>query len=166
MASQTCGDRAKDVRQIPNMVCAIARDCALGKEQVKIPANSSVPSRGNLMAITGPEVSGKSNFLGALLAGTLNLRDTYVDTLGTQITPNHRGHAVLYYDTEQSDEQGPAGSNHIFYRTDYQLLNHSLQSWSPVWTPHFPRDENIPIMQAFAGICKLVIFLRFESRSH
>ena len=51
------------------------------------------------------------------------------------------------------------GSNHIFYHTDYQLLNHSLQSWSPVWTPHFPRDENIPIMQAFAGICKLVIFL-------
>ena len=58
------------------------------------------------------------------------------------------------------------GSNYIFYHTDYQLLNHPLQSWSPVWTPHFPRDENIPIMQAFAGIRKLVIFLRFESRSH
>src|SRR6056300_658077 len=51
------------------------------------------------------------------------------------------------------------GSNPVFYRADYQLFNHYLQSWSPVWTPHFPRDENIPIMQAFAGICKLVIFL-------
>jgi hypothetical protein len=51
------------------------------------------------------------------------------------------------------------GSNPVFYRADYQLFNHYLQSWSPVWTPHFPRDENIPIIQAFAGICKLVIFL-------
>jgi hypothetical protein len=49
---------------------------------------------------------------------------------------------------------GPSRARtYIFYRADYQLFNHSLQSWSPVWTPHFPRDENIPIMQAFAGIC-------------
>ena len=84
-----------------------------------------IGSRGNLMAITGPEGSGKSNFLGALLAGTLNLRDTYVDTLGTQITPNHRGHAVLYYDTEQSDEQ--------LYRNAQRIIKRSRQRHFPEW---------------------------------
>ena len=54
------------------------------------------------------------------------------------------------------------GLNPMFYCTDYQSLNHYLQLWSPVWTPHIPRNENIPIMQAFAGIRKLVIFLRLK----
>lgn len=64
-----------------------------------------VGSAGNLLAITGSEGSGKSNFLGGLLAGTLGNGEVEIDTLGTEITRNESGKAVLFYDTEQSEEQ-------------------------------------------------------------
>jgi muconolactone delta-isomerase len=64
-----------------------------------------VGSAGNLLAITGSEGSGKSNFLGGLLAGTLGKPGVKIDTLGTEISQNDSGKAVLFYDTEQSEEQ-------------------------------------------------------------
>ena len=68
--------------------------------------NTTIGSTGNIMALTGPEGSGKSNYLGGLLAGTLarSVPPRY-DTLGTQIRPNLEGRAVLLYDTEQSEAQ-------------------------------------------------------------
>jgi len=62
-------------------------------------------SSGNLLAITGSEGSGKSNFLGGLLAGTLGRGEIEIDTLGTEVSRNETGKAVLFYDTEQSEEQ-------------------------------------------------------------
>jgi len=62
-------------------------------------------SSGNLLAITGSEGSGKSNFLGGLLAGTLGCGEIEIDTLGTEVSRNETGKAVLFYDTEQSEEQ-------------------------------------------------------------
>lgn len=64
-----------------------------------------IGSSGNLLAITGSEGSGKSNFLGGLLAGTLGSGEVEIDTLGTKVTRNETGKAVLFYDTEQSEEQ-------------------------------------------------------------
>lgn len=61
----------------------------------------------NLLCITGGEGTGKSNFVAALVAGTLTdgLSEKNIDTLGFEICPNYSGKAVLHYDTEQSEFQ-------------------------------------------------------------
>jgi 5S rRNA maturation endonuclease (ribonuclease M5) len=62
-------------------------------------------TQGNLCCITGGEGTGKSNYICALVAGTLNTEDEEIDTLGTRIKPNRQKKAVLLYDTEQSELQ-------------------------------------------------------------
>lgn len=60
----------------------------------------------NLFCITGGEGTGKSNYIGSILAGTLSgERMDPKRTLGLEITPNPRSLAVLHYDTEQSEAQ-------------------------------------------------------------
>ena len=60
----------------------------------------------NLFCITGGEGTGKSNYVGAILAGALgNERLPIEKTLGLEITANPKGLAVLHYDTEQSEAQ-------------------------------------------------------------
>jgi len=61
-------------------------------------------TQGNLLGITGGEGTGKSSYVGSLLAGTLRKTEK-TDTLGTNILPNENGKAVLLYDTEQSEIQ-------------------------------------------------------------
>ena len=95
--------------------------------QVPVVSVNDVPigTKGNLLAITGPEGSGKSNFLGALLAGTLCPEYRDIDTLGTDIMPNTQGQAVLYYDTEQSDEQ--------LYKNTRRIFNRAERKRVPAW---------------------------------
>lgn len=57
----------------------------------------------NLLCITGGEGTGKSNFVSALIAGTLAGDSTDIDTLGFDVCSNYSEKAVLHYDTEQSD---------------------------------------------------------------
>lgn len=60
----------------------------------------------NLFCITGGEGTGKSNYIAAILAGTLGTdRLDAEQTLGLEVTPNPKGLAVLHYDTEQSEAQ-------------------------------------------------------------
>ena len=61
----------------------------------------------NLLCVTGGEGTGKSNFISAIIAGTLIEVDEYseIDTLGLDITPNFKHKAILHYDTEQSEYQ-------------------------------------------------------------
>jgi archaellum biogenesis ATPase FlaH len=54
--------------------------------------------------ITGGEGTGKSNYAGNLIAGTIRQSEK-VDTLGTSIQQNRENKAVLLYDTEQSEVQ-------------------------------------------------------------
>ena len=61
-------------------------------------------TQGNLFGITGGEGTGKSNFVGSLIAGTITQSDK-ADTLGTTIQQNNTNKAVLLYDTEQSETQ-------------------------------------------------------------
>ena len=68
-------------------------------------AGVTIGSPGNLLGITGNEGSGKSNFSGGILAGALAKPAQPVDSLGTRVLPNHSGKAVLYFDTEQSEDQ-------------------------------------------------------------
>ena len=60
----------------------------------------------NLFCITGGEGTGKSNYIAAILAGTLGTERLDAEqTLGLEVTPNPKGLAVLHYDTEQSEVQ-------------------------------------------------------------
>ena len=61
----------------------------------------------NLLCITGGEGSGKSNFVSAIIAGTLftDKSSENIDTLGLDISPNYNHKAILHYDTEQSEYQ-------------------------------------------------------------
>ena len=61
-------------------------------------------TQGNLLGITGGEGTGKSNFVGSLIAGTIS-KASHVDTLGTVIQQNREDKAILLYDTEQSETQ-------------------------------------------------------------
>jgi hypothetical protein len=64
-----------------------------------------IGTQGNLLGITGGEGTGKSNYIGSLLAGTIRNANFSIDTLGTTVLPNIAGKAVLLYDTEQSEVQ-------------------------------------------------------------
>ena len=60
----------------------------------------------NLFCVTGGEGTGKSNYISAILSGTLGKeRMPSEKTLGLEITANPKGLAVLHYDTEQSEAQ-------------------------------------------------------------
>jgi hypothetical protein len=62
-------------------------------------------TQGNLFGITGGEGTGKSNYVGSLIAGTLRDASFSIDTLGTVVQPDVDKKAVLLYDTEQSEVQ-------------------------------------------------------------
>jgi hypothetical protein len=63
-------------------------------------------TQGNLLGITGGEGTGKSNFVGALIAGAIcESSRQNIDTLGTKIQANNDKKAILLYDTEQSETQ-------------------------------------------------------------
>ena len=73
-----------------------------------IVAVNGVPlgTQDNLLCITGGEGTGKSNYVTAILTGTLGTERLPAErTLGLEITPNPNGLAVLHYDTEQSEAQ-------------------------------------------------------------
>lgn len=61
----------------------------------------------NLLCVTGGEGTGKSNFVSAIIAGTLieTADQQGIDTLGLDITPNFKHKSILHYDTEQSEFQ-------------------------------------------------------------
>ena len=84
-----------------------------------------VGSAGNLMAITGSEGSGKSNYLGALLAGTMLGEFTDTDLLGLEVARNEHQKAVLFYDTEQSEEQ--------LYKNLKQIVRRAKCTNPPSW---------------------------------
>lgn len=91
---------------------AVLKSCEIDFSKPPISAEmiisiNNVPlgTQGNLCCLTGGEGTGKSNYICALVAGTLNNDDNDIDTLGTHIKPNRQNRAVLLYDTEQSELQ-------------------------------------------------------------
>lgn len=62
-------------------------------------------TQGNLLCITGGEGTGKSNYVAALVAGSICESNLLIDTLGVQVMNNSNHKAVLLYDTEQSEVQ-------------------------------------------------------------
>lgn len=80
-------------------------------------------TEGNLLCVTGGEGTGKSNYVGSLIAGAIKEDKANVDTLGTQIQANTKNKAVLLYDTEQSEVQ--------LYKNIVNTLRRSKQAELP-----------------------------------
>lgn len=62
-------------------------------------------TQGNILCITGGEGTGKSNYIAALVAGSIKGKESKIDTLGINVANNNKSKVVLLYDTEQSEVQ-------------------------------------------------------------
>lgn len=80
-------------------------------------------TQGNLFGITGGEGTGKSNYVGSLIAGSIRNSSREIDTLGTSVSLNIESKAVLHYDTEQSEVQ--------LYKNISNILRRSNQTTMP-----------------------------------
>ena len=104
---------AKMFTDLYSQTMMMLRSCEIDYENPpdiskSVVAVNGVPlgTQDNLFCITGGEGTGKSNYVGAILAGTLGEKRLSIEkTLGLEITPNPKGLAVLHYDTEQSEAQ-------------------------------------------------------------
>lgn len=93
---------------------------------------NSVPlgAAGNLMCITGGEGTGKSNFVGAVIAGSICNEDAEIDTLGVTISPNSKGMVTILYDTEQSDSQLFKNCVNILRRANLESMPSNFKAYS------------------------------------
>ena len=115
------GNEAKDLKVLLNDMFAnmyaqtmmILQSCEIDYDNPPDASKSVVAVNGvplgtqdNLFCITGGEGTGKSNYIAAILAGTLGSERLLAEqTLGLEVTANSKGLAVLHYDTEQSEAQ-------------------------------------------------------------
>lgn len=74
-------------------------------EEVISAGDVPLGTQGNILCITGGEGTGKSNYVAALIAGSIIKDNRTIDTLGVTVRDNSDGKAVLLYDTEQSEVQ-------------------------------------------------------------
>lgn len=74
-------------------------------EEVISAGDVPLGTQGNILCITGGEGTGKSNYVAALIAGSIIKDFRTIDTLGVNVRDNSDGKAVLLYDTEQSEVQ-------------------------------------------------------------
>ncbi|KAA6315441.1 hypothetical protein EZS27_034097, partial [termite gut metagenome] len=69
--------------------------------------------------------TGKSNYVGSLIAGAIRTADISIDSLGTDVDANEDGKAVLLYDTEQSEVQ--------LYKNISNILRRGKQTAMPAY---------------------------------
>jgi len=79
-------------------------------------------TQGNLLCITGGEGTGKSNFVAALIAGSIRKQNESIDSLGLTIEENCTEKAVLFYDTEQSEVQLYKNINNLLRRAKQEKM--------------------------------------------
>ncbi len=104
---------AKMFSDIYSQTMMMLRSCEIDYDNPPDASKSVVAVNGvplgtqdNLLCITGGEGTGKSNYISAILSGTLREeRLSAEQTLGLEIAANPNGLAVLHYDTEQSEAQ-------------------------------------------------------------
>lgn len=74
-------------------------------EEVVSAGDVPLGTQGNILCITGGEGTGKSNYVAALVAGSIRKENYTIDTLGVNVKENTDSKAVLLYDIEQSELQ-------------------------------------------------------------
>ncbi len=85
---------------------------------------------GNLLCISGGEGTGKSNFVGAIIAGAICQGEESIDTLGFTVSRNSSNRAVLLYDTEQSEAQLYKNSRNILRRAGLESMPEKFKAYS------------------------------------
>ena len=118
----------------------------------------------NLFCITGGEGTGKSNYVSAIIAGTLPNEDPdYIpDLLGLDVCPNTQNKVVLHYDTEQSEYQLHKNIGKTLRRAG---IDYIPEFYRPVFLAALSRKERLQLIKdsmdlyhhRFGGIHLVVI---------
>lgn len=111
--------------------CEVNFDTPPPEAQMVVSVND-VPlgTQGNLLCVSGGEGTGKSNFVGSLISGSLNCAQKEIDTLGITLSPNMKNKAVLLYDTEQSEVQLYKNSVNILRRAKLDKMPETFKAYS------------------------------------
>ncbi|MBC8109819.1 MAG: bifunctional DNA primase/helicase [Verrucomicrobia bacterium] len=107
---------------------------------------TTIGSPGNLLGITGSEGTGKSNFLGGIIAGCLSPlipEGRTADTLGTEVKPNLSKKALLYYDTEQSEDQLFRNLQSVFWRLGLETPPAGVGGLRAYCLTHLSRQDRL-----------------------
>lgn len=99
-------------------------------EEVISAGDVPLGTQGNILCITGGEGTGKSNYIAALIAGSIMKGDYTIDTLGVNIQDNSDSKAVLLYDTEQSEVQLFKNVSNLLKRAKLQEKPEELRAFS------------------------------------
>ncbi len=131
--------------------CRISMDTPPPESEVIISIND-VPlgTNGNLLCITGGEGTGKSNFIGALIAGAINKRGIDIDTLGVKVAPHKDNMPILLFDTEQSQAQLYKNSKTIARRA---ALDRPPDNFVPYTFTSLQRNARLISIEESLEIC-------------
>lgn len=99
-------------------------------EEVISAGDVPLGTQGNILCITGGEGTGKSNYVAALIAGSIIKDNQYIDTLGVQVRGNHDNKAVVLYDTEQSEVQLFKNVSNLLKRAKLKEKPQELRAFS------------------------------------
>lgn len=99
-------------------------------EEVISAGDVPLGTQGNILCITGGEGTGKSNYVAALIAGSIRKDDRTIDTLGVSVRDNSDSKAVLLYDTEQSEVQLFKNVSNLLKRAKLQDKPEELKAFS------------------------------------
>lgn len=99
-------------------------------EEVISAGDVPLGTQGNILCITGGEGTGKSNYVAALIAGSIIKEDRSIDTLGVNIRDNSDSKAVLLYDTEQSEVQLFKNVSSLLKRAKFKEKPDELRAFS------------------------------------
>lgn len=100
----------------------------------------------NLFCITGGEGTGKSNYVSAIIAGTLpNADPAHIpDLLGLDVCPNTQNKVVLHYDTEQSEYQLHKNIGKTLRRAG---IDYMPEFYRPVFLAALSRKERLQLIK-------------------
>lgn len=99
-------------------------------EEVISAGDVPLGTQGNILCITGGEGTGKSNYVAALIAGSIIKDNRVIDTLGVTVLDNSEGKAVLLYDTEQSEVQLFKNVSNLLKRAKLKDKTEELRAFS------------------------------------
>jgi len=99
-------------------------------EEVISAGDVPLGTQGNILCITGGEGTGKSNYVAALIAGSIIKDNQSIDTLGVSVRDNSDNKAVLLYDTEQSEVQLFKNVSNLLKRAKLKEKPEELRAFS------------------------------------
>lgn len=141
----------QEIEQCYKQTLMLLPSCEINYKQPPLSSETIISVRGvplgscdNLFCITGGEGTGKSNYISAIIAGTLVRESTELDLLGLSVSPNTRGRAVLHYDTEQSEYQLYRNIEKSLRRAG---LNEQPEFYRPIFLTAFSRKERLELIR-------------------